>query len=70
MSPDTLSEALLGILTREVEGGTPSPLIKDSGEIVVGVDERLVGSPSLFVGDGLVAMQATVLTNALVHVFR
>ena len=59
-------KGLVGKLVAEMEGGSPSPFVKDGGQIVVSINELLVRRDARFrVG---LAMQSAVLVNAVTNI--
>ena len=68
VAADGFAKGFKGIAVRKVEGGTPAPFVKESGKVVVTVDEGLVFSvASCFV---VFLMKFEVAINASVDIGR
>jgi hypothetical protein len=68
MAADGFAEGFKGIAVGKVEGGTPTPFVKQSGKIVVTVDESLVFCISSFFV--IFLMKFEVAINARVDIRR
>ena len=60
-----LIEGLVSVPVGKMKGLTPAPLVKDSGQVVIGVDQILVFRVAFL--HGLFLMQSIVILNAIVH---
>jgi hypothetical protein len=55
------------VLKGKMKGTAPSPFVKDGGQIVIGIHERLIRRFALLRGRGIVIVQGGIVVHAVLY---
>jgi hypothetical protein len=67
MTSNRFVKRLPRVLKGKMKGTAPAPFVKDSGQIVIGIHERLIRRSAFLRGRGIVIVQGGIVVHAILY---